>query len=108
MTITHCYQENRIVFHIKGKIDTITAPLFEEYLQAHLDFEIGDIVFNLFEVEYIASSGLRLLLIAAKKAKVAERKVILQQVNATVLQVLAVSGFTSLFEMERQHGCFTT
>lgn len=103
MTISHCQKENKLVFQIVGKLDTITAPSLEVYLQEHLRFGTGAVVFDLSELEYIASAGLRLLLLSAKKAKAAGETVILHNANVAVLQVLTIAGFTPLFHIHSNH-----
>ena len=45
----------------EGQIDTATTPLLDKELQPHLE-GVRDIVMDFSEVEYITSSGLRLLM----------------------------------------------
>ena len=108
MTISHSQKEKEVVFHIVGKLDTITAPTLETYLHEHLKFDTGPVVFDLVALEYIASAGLRLLLLSAKQAKASGQVLQLRRVNTVVLQVLTIAGFTSLFQIHSQHDIETT
>ena len=52
------------------------------------------------QLEYIASSGLRLLLGILKQAKASGSRVVLKNVNEVVRDVLELTGFISIFEFE--------
>ena len=65
-----------------------------------MDSKGKDIVIDCTELEYIASSGLRLLLSILKQAKSVGSRVILKNVNEVVRDVLNLTGFVSLFEFE--------
>jgi anti-anti-sigma factor len=51
-------------------------------------------------LEYIASSGLRLLLGILKQAQEVGSRVVLKNVNDVVKDVLDLTGFVSIFEFE--------
>ena len=52
------------------------------------------------DLEYIASSGLRILLDVLKKNKARGHKVILRNVNDDIKNVFNITGFINLFEFE--------
>lgn len=76
---------------LSGEVDAHTAP----ELAGHLDplpGESGDIVLDMAAIEFIDSSGLRLIVEAHHRATDAERRLVLRHPNASVLRVLEISG----------------
>ena len=52
------------------------------------------------ELEYIASSGLRILISILKSAKANGSKVIMRHVNDDIMNVFKLTGFVNLFVFE--------
>ena len=92
--------DGRLVATLCGELDTAAAPAAEVALQPLLESAGKDIVIDCTELEYIASSGLRLLLGILKQAKTSGSRVILKNVNDVVKDVLDLTGFISIFEFE--------
>ena len=59
-----------------------------------------DIILDCSQLEYIASSGLRILISILKGAKANGSKVVLRNVNDDILSVFKLTGFINLFEFE--------
>lgn len=100
MTTTIQEIEGRLVATLCGELDTAAAPAAEAAFQPLLDSQGKDIVIDCTELEYIASSGLRLFLSILKQAKASGSRVILKNVNDVVKDVLDLTGFISIFEFE--------
>lgn len=100
MTIDIQKSENQILAILDGELDTAAAADAEVYLQPLLESEGKDVVIDCTRLEYIASSGLRLLLGILKKAKSVGSRVVLKNVNDVVKDVLELTGFISIFEFE--------
>jgi len=92
-------EENTLVTMI-GSLDTAAAIEAEKTLKPITEGEGKDIVFECQELEYIASSGLRILLDVLKKTKAKGHKVILRNVNDDIKNVFNITGFINLFEFE--------
>ncbi len=60
---------------------------------------ITDYVFDFSELDYISSSGLRILLNLTKKV-MGKGKVVIQKPNEDVKNVFAMTGFDSFLELE--------
>ena len=90
--------EKEIVAVLAGELDTAAAPEFETAMQPLFESKGRDIVIDCTDLEYIASSGLRILLNILKKAKAAGSKVVLRNVNDIIRDVLDMTGFVNLFE----------
>ena len=92
--------DGKIVATLSGELDTAAAPQAQIDLQPLLESKGKDIVIDCTELEYIASSGLRLLLGILKDAKEVGSRVVLKNVNEVVRDVLDLTGFVSIFEFE--------
>ena len=97
MKTTILEQEERIVAILEGELDTAAAQEVENALQP-LYTAGRDILFDCSKLDYIASSGLRILLSILKSAKANGRKVVLKDVNDDIKTVFKLTGFISLFE----------
>ena len=92
--------EGLIVASLEGELDTTAATDVEKALQPLLDNDSRDIVFDCSQMDYIASSGLRILLSVLKNAKSQGRKVALKDVNEDIKNVFKMTGFINLFDFE--------
>ena len=92
--------DGKLVATLIGELDTAAAPETEKALQPLWDSKGKDIVIDCTELEYIASSGLRLLLGILKQAQEVGSRVVLKNVNDVVKDVLDLTGFVSIFEFE--------
>ena len=93
--------DERIVITMAGSLDTAASIETEQVLKPITASEEGkDIVFECQELEYIASSGLRILLDVLKKTKAKDKKVTLLNVNDDIKNVFKITGFINLFEFE--------
>ena len=92
--------DGKLVATLIGELDTAAAPETEKALQPLWDSKGKDIVIDCTELEYIASSGLRLLLGILKQAQEVGSRVVLKNVNDVVKDVLDLTGFVALFDIE--------
>ncbi len=92
--------DDRLVAFLSGDLDSAAAPEAEKALQPLLQSGGKDIVIDCTELDYIASSGLRIFLSILKQAKEVGSRVILKNVNDVVRDVLDLTGFVSIFEFE--------
>ena len=94
MTINQNAEGTKLTLAVEGRIDTKTAPELEKVLRASLE-GVTELVFDLAETVYISSAGLRVLLIAQKQMnKQGEMKV--AHVNADLMEIFEVTGFTEI------------
>ncbi len=100
MKTTILEQDNRIVAILDGELDTAAAQEVENALQPLFKADGRDILFDCSKLEYIASSGLRIMLSILKIAKANGSKVILKDVNDDIKSVFKMTGFISLFDFE--------
>ena len=85
------------VLAVQGRIDTATSPGFEKAVAEQLATELSKLALDLSEVDYISSSGLRVLLSTLKKLHAGGGKLVLVNPQPYVMEVLDVSGFSGIF-----------
>ena len=90
--------DGKMVVALIGELDTAAAVEVEKELQVLNEHEGKDIIIDCTELEYIASSGLRILLGILKKAKASGSVVTLKNVNDDIKNVFKLTGFINLFE----------
>ena len=92
--------EEMTIVTLTGSLDTAASIEVDQTLKSITEGEGKDIVFECADLEYIASSGLRILLDVLKKNKAKDHKVILRNVNDDIKNVFKITGFINLFEFE--------
>ena len=91
--------ENKFLVTLEGELDTAAAVEVEQTLQPLYDSQGKDVVIDCEHLEYIASSGLRILISILKGAKSGGSKVVLKSLNDDIKEVFRLTGFISLFEI---------
>ena len=81
---------------LSGEIDSINAPNLEEELLHKID-TIKNLTFDMTDLEYVSSAGLRVLLSTQKLMKNKNGNMIIKNVNDEVMDVFKVTGFIRLF-----------
>ena len=93
--------DEKILVTMIGSLDTAASIETEQILNPVTAEETAkDILIECQELEYIASSGLRILLDVLKKTKAKGKRVILRNVNDDIKNVFKITGFINLFEFE--------
>lgn len=82
---------------IIGRLDTMTSPQLEKQLQESLSQETA-LIFDLKELEYISSAGLRVVLSYGKIMDKQGGALSLMNVNDEVYEVFEMTGLCDLFE----------
>ena len=90
----------KYVATLEGEMDTAAATEAEEVLKPLYQSNGRDVIIQCKGLEYIASSGLRILLGILKGAKASGSRVIMCDVNEDIKNVFRLTGFISIFEFE--------
>ena len=98
MDIKNVKEGNALTLTLNGRLDTTTAPQLEEEINANID-GVETLTFDFADLEYISSAGLRVLLAAQKKMNT-QGKMILKNVNDTVMEVFEITGFVDILTFE--------
>lgn len=87
------------IWRIHGKMDSVLSPAIEKkavqlILEGH-----NKLLFDLAEVSYINSAGLRVLLSIKKQTKAARGKFMLCALRPEVLEIMKICGFDHFLEI---------
>ena len=96
MEITQKEENGIISISIKGRLDADSSPEAEKVVKEALEGQATRVLFNLADLEYLSSAGLRVLLSAAKEMRRRDGKIVLCSLNEFVMEIFEVSGFQSL------------
>lgn len=92
--------EDRFLVTFDGELDTVAAAEVEEQLKPLYNSKGLDVFIDCTKLEYIASSGLRILISILKGAKAGGSRVVLKNLNEDIQSVFRLTGFIGLFELE--------
>ena len=92
MQINKNQEGGKLVLAPIGRVDTITSPELEA---AVVTDGIDELVFDLSEVDYISSAGLRVLLAAQKR--MAGKSMKIANAKPAVKEVFEITGFSDIF-----------
>ena len=90
-------QDDKLTVAIAGRLDTLSSPEVEAQLEPALE-GIKELVIDLKDLEYISSSGLRVLL-GAEKAMKNRGELKIANPNETVMDIFKVTGFDSILNI---------
>lgn len=93
-------QDGKFVVTLSGELDTAAARETEQALQPLLDSDGRPVIIDCAALEYISSSGLRILLGILKHCKANGSGVVLRNVQEDIREVFDLTGFVSLFDFE--------
>ena len=85
---------------LEGEMDTVAAVEAEKVLKPIYESNGKDVIIDCSGLEYIASSGLRILLSILKGAKANGSRVVMRGVNDDIKTVFQLTGFINIFEFE--------
>lgn len=98
MEIKKNQNNDLLTIEVIGRLDAATAPHLEKELNASLN-GIKELVFDFSQLEYIASAGLRVLLVAQKRMK-KQGNMKIKNVSEEVKEVLDMTGFMNFLNIE--------
>ncbi len=89
---------NSMEVKLSGRLDTTTAPQLEEVVKADLSGK-DTLIFDLADLEYISSAGLRVLL-SAQKIMNNQGSMTVKNVSEEVNEIFEVTGFADILTIE--------
>jgi len=96
MQVEKALENGRLTLKVMGRLDTNTSP----ELEAEMDLSgVNEIAFDLSDLEYISSAGLRVLMTAQKAMIACGGHMTVAHPNATVKGVFDITGISGIFEI---------
>ena len=102
--VTHRATDAAIVIYVDGDLTTNTSPDVEDQILEVLEGESKHVVINVEKVNFIASTGLRVILALGKKLGGQGLKLNVCSMNPSTQSVFEMSGFTKLFPAYANEG----
>ena len=99
MEITEKKTDKCTVIGINGRLDTTNYSVLEKKLMELIDTGQVRLLINLSQMDYVSSSGLRILLMALKRITAAKGKFALCSLQENIKEIFEISGFTNIFEI---------
>ncbi len=93
-------RDGEIIAVLEGELDTAAASEVEKALQPLMESKGEKIIIECRDLEYVASSGLRILLGILKSSMANGGSVVLRNVNDDIKTVFRLTGFIDLFTFE--------
>ncbi len=79
-----------------GRLDSANARAFESIIMDHISNGEQHLIVDFSRLDFISSSGMRVLLIAAKKLNASEGKLVLCEMRGHIHEVFLISGFDQI------------
>ena len=98
MTIEKKINGEAVTLIVSGRLDTQTAPELEKELDSILS-GLEELTFDMTNLEYVSSAGLRVIL-KAQKAMNAQGSMKLTGVNDSIMEVFDITGFLDILTIE--------
>ena len=98
MNITQNKQGSTLTVELEGRLDTTTAPQLEAELKTALD-GITELVFDIKDLAYISSAGLRVLL-SAQKVMNKQGKMVIRGASEEIMEIFDMTGFVDILTIE--------
>jgi anti-sigma B factor antagonist len=85
---------------VDGRVDSATAPQFEQAIQKIIDAGRYRIVVNLADTEYMSSAAFRVLISALKQVRRSTRRgdIRIANVSNKIMETFKLGGFDELFK----------
>lgn len=93
-------QNGEKVVAIEGRVDTVTVSELETIVSPLWEMPSMTLVFDCEKLEYISSSGLRIILTTHKQITANGGKFILRNLTREVRSVLDLTGFSRILTIE--------
>ena len=88
-----------VILGITGRHDTTNYNVLEKKLLELIDDHNEKILVECSKMDYVSSSGLRILLMALKKITMVKGKFVLCGLQENIREIFEISGFTNIFEI---------
>lgn len=99
MTINVKRDFGLVTLEITGRLDATTTPNLESAVE-ELSEDTKELVFDMSEIEYISSAGIRVLLSAHKKMTLNQGVMHIKKANDIVRDVFEMVGLSEMLEEE--------
>jgi len=94
--------ERKIILRLDGRLDAASSSILDRKINQLIEESHSRIALDFTRVDYLSSSGMRVLLAATKKLKSAKGCLILFSLSPEVAELISLAGFDKIL-----HTCST-
>ena len=98
MTINKNKNGSKLTLEVEGRLDTTTAPQLDAEVKASIS-DITELEFDFSKLEYISSTGLRVLL-SAQKIMNKQESMVIHGASDDLMEIFDVTGFIDILTIE--------
>ena len=98
MEIKHIKEGDSLTIVVSGRLDTVTSSDLESFIRDNIE-GIKHLTFDLKEMDYTSSAGLRVFLITQKLMSSLSGEMILLNVQKDVMEVFDITGFSDILDI---------
>ena len=99
MEIEKKYNDKELTIEVGNRIDTVTAPDFENEIMDEMG-KFDSLILDLVKLEYISSAGLRVLVLVQKKLQPEGIPFVIINVKDTIKEIFSMSGFDKILTIK--------
>lgn len=99
MNVIKTYDEKELTIEVEGRVDTVTAPDFENEINDEKG-NFDSLILDFSNLEYISSTGLRVLIKTQKQLKPENIPMTIKNVNDNISEIFRMSGFDKVLTIE--------
>ncbi len=100
MEIKKTNENGTLTLEVSGRLDAVTAPEFEKTVHDAAE-GVQKLIVDLKELSYIASAGLRSLMVAQKKMNQKNGQMVIRNVQPQVTEIFEMTGFDEFLTIEK-------
>jgi len=90
--------DKKMIVEVNGRLDTNSSPDLSDALKDDIP-NLNELIFDFKDLNYISSSGLRVIL-STQKVMNKQGKMIIKNVNEFIMEVFEATGFTDILTIE--------
>lgn len=98
LSTTEEHLEDGLLLHLIGRLDSYSAADLEKSLLDRVASHRA-VLLDFSELEFISSAGLRIILMAAKRAKQGDVRLALYGLDENVHKIFEISGFLGILQV---------
>lgn len=89
---------NELTLKIKGRLDTTSSSILDAETKT-IDESVTTLILDFAELDYVSSSGLRIIL-SLQKTMSKRGKLIIRNVSSTINEIFEITGFSNILTIE--------
>lgn len=98
LNINKAEEGSKLTISLQGRLDTTTAPQLDEEVK-QLQDKVTELTFDMADLQYISSAGLRVLL-SAQKLMNKQGSMTITNVSPEIMEIFDVTGFCDILTIK--------